>query len=987
MRIFLNSTRKRPGLIRLWLVCLTMIFSSSYLLAQGCSADYEDKNGLVVIEAENISYSGNWKKRITVPGYTGAAYIQWEGADQFQNPGTGVIDIKVRINSAGTYKFQWRNKVGKGADSKEHNDTWLKFPDADDFYGEKTGGHRVYPAGTGKTPTPEGASKNGWFKVYLNSTTNWTWKSKTSDFDPHEIYVKFNKAGIYTMQLSARSDFHLIDRIVLSKNGVDGETTTASETPCDGSGNNTTTVVKDFPGRIAYSADGDEHDTDDWLASPWSLALLRAAGLDHKLTFFEYNNHVWGTTGNYDEIQDRNVTGLVSRWGGFVNASFYNVEEQETAARNKLVAEINKSTAADPLFIVAAGPIETIGRAVDAATASKLKYVTILSHSDWNNEHANEKHGSKYTIQYLTNKGAKYKRVKDQNGNSTTGTFTSPGLKRKVGIMDFLKDYDDDRVKWLWTCRKMPEYENPSYQKGYYDYSDAGMTYWLITGANGGGDENVTPKKTIDLLESFLNNSNDCGVVLNGINDFTNLDLNGFAPAYKDNDRGAIAVNSVAHGESWAAASIVYQGIGGDFDLTLTTLTEIDGESSYKVKVNDAIVGSYKNPEASVDYAPSTKSWNAITINSGDVIQVEFQAHTNGKIAEGNGTAYARGRWTQLELKCSNNSGNHAPTVTFKNVDAAQGLIVNEGYTLALEAIAVDLDGDNTISMVELFIDDQLIRQESQSPYEWGLGDNDEELNGLDAGNHTIKVVVTDDQGATGQTSFILYVNEHGVQIFHPIHDAYVEGSNGKNTEDLRVEANNRISYLRFDLSSLAAGTVERATLKLTVGSDAGEGNVKVYEAISNDWIETAINGSNAPSTSLMLDQSDGVLALNQVLGYDVVDANFQGSDLGFIIEMETGGNDVSFASKEHATINGPRLEVKVDQVLAINSSSDFDLVVYPNPSSEGIFNLSEEINFEVSDLSGIILLTGYGNRINMEKAPKGIYLLHVKAKVLKIMR
>lgn len=987
MRIFLNSTRKRPGLIRLWLVCLTMIFSSSYLLAQGCSADYEDKNGLVVIEAENISYSGNWKKRTTVPGYTGAAYIQWEGADQFQNPGTGVIDIKVRINSAGTYKFQWRNKVGKGADSKEHNDTWLKFPDADDFYGEKTGGHRVYPAGTGKTPTPEGASKNGWFKVYLNSTTNWTWKSKTSDFDPHEIYVKFNKAGIYTMQLSARSDFHLIDRIVLSKNGVDGETTTASETPCDGSGNNTTTVVKDFPGRIAYSADGDEHDTDDWLASPWSLALLRAAGLDHKLTFFEYNNHVWGTTGNYDEIQDRNVTGLVSRWGGFVNASFYNVEEQETAARNKLVAEINKSTAADPLFIVAAGPIETIGRAVDAATASKLKYVTILSHSDWNNEHANEKHGSKYTIQYLTNKGAKYKRVKDQNGNSTTGTFTSPGLKRKVGIMNFLKDYDDDRVKWLWTCRKMPEYENPSYQKGYYDYSDAGMTYWLITGANGGGDENVTPKKTIDLLESFLNGGNDCGTTLNGIADFTNLNVSGFVPSYKDNDRGAIAVNSVTHGESWSAANMTYQGTSGMFDLTLTTLTEIDGESNYRVKVNGSPVGAYQNPESNTDYAPSNKTWSSVQVNSGDVIQVEFQAHTNGKIAEGSGTAYARGRWTQIQLTCSNNNLNQAPSVAFKDINVSQGLTVNEGYSLSIEALAMDPDGDSTITKVELYIDDQLIRTEAVAPYTWGLGEFSEELTGQAGGDHIVKAIVFDDQGATGQASFTLSVIEQGVQIFYPVHDAYVQGTNGFNTEDLRVEANNRTSYLRFDLSSLATGTIERAHLELTVGSDAGDGNVKVYQAASNTWTETGINSGNAPATSMMLDESNGVLALNQLFEYDVANANFSGGAVGFVIEMSAGGNDVSFASKEHATVDGPRLEVKVDQVLASGESDLLVFDVYPNPSTSGYFTLSENVEFVVFDISGVNIGSGNGTELNLANQPSGVYFLHAKGVVLKIMK
>jgi Secretion system C-terminal sorting domain len=266
-----------------------------------------------------------------------------------------------------------------------------------------------------------------------------------------------------------------------------------------------TSPIKNVTGRIAYTADGDEHDTDDWLASPWSIALLRASGQDSKVVHFEYNNHVWSSTSGFAAIQNENVTGAFSLWGGFVNVKIFNVEKQEAAAKTNLVNVINASSATDPLWLIAAGPIETIGRAVDAAQASKLQYVTVISHSDWNNVHANEEHNSKYTISYLTGKGVKYKKVNDMNGDDTNGTLTSKGLKRKVSIMEnVLKNHTDQRVKWLWTCRQMPEYEKPSFQKGKYDYSDAGMTWWLITGGMASGDEGVTPKKTLDLLEAYI---------------------------------------------------------------------------------------------------------------------------------------------------------------------------------------------------------------------------------------------------------------------------------------------------------------------------------------------------------------------------------------------------------------------------------------------------------------------------------------------------
>ncbi len=264
-------------------------------------------------------------------------------------------------------------------------------------------------------------------------------------------------------------------------------------------------VVRAFPGRVAWSADGNQHDTDDWLASPWALAIFRAAGLQRKVVYFGYNSHLWDTRKGYDEIHENNIKGTVARWGGYTNAILYNEVAETNAAVDKLVEEINKSTASDPLWLVAAGPIETFGRAIEKANADALRHVTLLSHSTWNTDHAIRDHDSKYSMDYLREIGVNYKKIKDQNNQDGVPAWTARGLKRKTEYLEFLKDHDDERMQWLWSCRVMPHYENPHYQKGFYDYSDAGMAYWLITGANDGGDEDATPRKTFDLLNSFIN--------------------------------------------------------------------------------------------------------------------------------------------------------------------------------------------------------------------------------------------------------------------------------------------------------------------------------------------------------------------------------------------------------------------------------------------------------------------------------------------------
>jgi uncharacterized protein YjdB len=197
-----------------------------------CSQPYQDINGIVVMEAENLSIPSGWSKQSTVSGFTGSGYISWTGPEYFSSVGNGLISTKIFINSPGVYRFQMRSRVGNGSSSTEHNDTWVRFPDASDYFALKgSGTTKIYPKGSGKTPNPNGAGSGGWFKIYMNSL-NWTWNTYTSDNDAHDIYVQFNSSGVYTMELSARSSFHLIDRLVLHKNSSNPLSLMNQETKC-----------------------------------------------------------------------------------------------------------------------------------------------------------------------------------------------------------------------------------------------------------------------------------------------------------------------------------------------------------------------------------------------------------------------------------------------------------------------------------------------------------------------------------------------------------------------------------------------------------------------------------------------------------------------------------------------------------------------------------------------------------------------------------
>ena len=175
---------------------------------------FNEDDGLLIVELERAHFSGSWQKGSNHGGFTGDGYMVWTGNQYFETPGNGKVSIKIRINHPGTYQFAWRSVITNGNDATEHNDTWLRFPDADDYFGEKSNGSVVYPKGSGQTPNPNGASSDNWFKVYVNSL-NWTWSTLTSDHDGHKIYATFNSPGIYTIEMSARSTGHGIDKFVL----------------------------------------------------------------------------------------------------------------------------------------------------------------------------------------------------------------------------------------------------------------------------------------------------------------------------------------------------------------------------------------------------------------------------------------------------------------------------------------------------------------------------------------------------------------------------------------------------------------------------------------------------------------------------------------------------------------------------------------------------------------------------------------------------
>lgn len=200
----------------------TSLFSFLFTLILHCSTFqmssgqfyFIENDYQIVVEAENVFDTNGWDVEQENNGYSGEGYLIWKDSPYLHSPGYGILEYKIVIKNTGTYIFKWHSKVGKGGSSTEHNDTWLRIPDADDFYGEKNG-DIVHPHGICTNNCPNGSGSSGWFKIYSSGTTSWTWTAYTSDSDAHSIYARFDTPGIYTVQFAARSDYHCVDRFIM----------------------------------------------------------------------------------------------------------------------------------------------------------------------------------------------------------------------------------------------------------------------------------------------------------------------------------------------------------------------------------------------------------------------------------------------------------------------------------------------------------------------------------------------------------------------------------------------------------------------------------------------------------------------------------------------------------------------------------------------------------------------------------------------------
>lgn len=242
---------------------------------------------------------------------------------------------------------------------------------------------------------------------------------------------------------------------------------------------------KRFKGRIAWSADGNHNDPDDWMASPVALAIFAQAGVKDRLVHFDYNSILPKTDPDWEKKHAASVLGAAERYG-YDKSRFHDCRKNLDAAVASIAKAINDSSAGNPLYFVIAGPMEVPFRGIQKSDPKKRRFVYCISHSAWNDGFA-PKYTFTHTKRSVIESGVRWVQIQGQNPLLAFGRFGQPAKPEEFRPYFWMRDSDDPRVRFLWERTLVSTRPDPS---------DAGMAYFLVS-----GDEQADPAK----LERLLN--------------------------------------------------------------------------------------------------------------------------------------------------------------------------------------------------------------------------------------------------------------------------------------------------------------------------------------------------------------------------------------------------------------------------------------------------------------------------------------------------
>ena len=366
---------------------------------------------------------------------------------------------------------------------------------------------------------------------------------------------------------------------------------------------------------IVLQFDGNNNDRDDISALPVSATLAKSAGLQDKVSVF-YNNNL-SENNNSGQVTDMRESAAFAEKLG---VKTYDYQSDIDATTDKLVQIFNSGK---KVLSVEGGPMEATYRALEKTSPENLKNITLLSHSNWNeNRNVINRPGVNEARTWADLKKdfpqAKFVDIADQNGPGDSGFYS--------GKWNFLDNTNNPVLKEM---RSRMRDSGPKVN----DPSDAGMLYYAIT-----GDQNGDPNDAKAFFQKnppTFTNDNGGGLPSPSPNDSLviqaeDMQLSGEYRVEKINAASGGEVISLRGGsnDDTGAATFDFTGKTGTYDIKIHYFDENDGVGHLKLQQEGKQLISFDlnkqlgSPLAN-NQTKTSMEIQDVSISSGDTFRID----------------------------------------------------------------------------------------------------------------------------------------------------------------------------------------------------------------------------------------------------------------------------------------------------------------------------------------------------------------------------
>lgn len=189
----------------------------SSILGQTECIQYEEVNGLVIMEAENTTtdYTGLWELKTDVPDYKGSGHLEFLLNETRGGSPRGALSYTFQIHTPGSYRIllRARKRIAEGDDQDKSNDCYIRvegnYTASDNASDEENGFAKLEIMQTDTKIF--GGNIDSWGKAF-------TFDLGGGDGKRVPLY-RFEAEENYTFVMSGRSRQYNVDRIIFYKVG------------------------------------------------------------------------------------------------------------------------------------------------------------------------------------------------------------------------------------------------------------------------------------------------------------------------------------------------------------------------------------------------------------------------------------------------------------------------------------------------------------------------------------------------------------------------------------------------------------------------------------------------------------------------------------------------------------------------------------------------------------------------------------------------